>query len=77
MFFSVFWTAYIPVTLIILSLVGERLKQFLRESGAHAWVTGSGPRRQCRSCVRSRPTAPTLRWPCSMFHRSSQSGLNA
>ena len=37
MFFSVFWTAYIPVTLIILSLVGERLKQFFRESRAHAW----------------------------------------
>ena len=49
MFFSVFWTAYIPVTLIILSLVGERLKQFLRESRAHTWVTGSGPRRVRRS----------------------------
>jgi hypothetical protein len=49
MFFSVFWTAYIPVTLIILSLVGERLKQFLRESRARAWVTGSGPRRVRRS----------------------------
>ena len=49
MFFSVFWTAYIPVTLIILSLVGERLKQFFRESRAHAWVTSSDPRRVRRS----------------------------
>jgi hypothetical protein len=43
MFFSVFWTAYIPVTLIILSLVGGRLKQFFRESRAHAWVYRFGP----------------------------------
>jgi hypothetical protein len=49
MFFSVFWTAYIPITLIILSLVGERLKQSFREFRAHAWVTGSDPRRVRRS----------------------------
>jgi hypothetical protein len=36
MFLSVFWTAYIPITLIILSLVGERLKQSFREFRAHA-----------------------------------------
>jgi hypothetical protein len=44
MFFSVFWTAYIPITLIILSLVGERLKRFFRESRAHAWAAWSDPR---------------------------------
>ena len=49
MFFLVFWTAYIPVTLIILSLIGEWLKQSFREFRAHVWVTGSGPRRVNRS----------------------------
>jgi hypothetical protein len=38
MFFLVFWTAYIPITLIILSLVGEWLKHSLREFRAHAWA---------------------------------------
>jgi hypothetical protein len=31
MFFLVFWTAYIPVTLIILSLIGEWLKRSFRD----------------------------------------------
>ena len=31
MFFLVFWTAYVPLCLIILSLVGEWLKQSFRE----------------------------------------------
>jgi hypothetical protein len=41
MFFSVFWTAYIPVALIILSLAGEWLKQSFREFRAHASVVRS------------------------------------
>jgi hypothetical protein len=41
MFFLVFWTAYIPVTLIILSLIGEWLKQSFREFRAHVWVASS------------------------------------
>ena len=49
MFFSVFWTAYIPITLIILSLVGERLKQSFREFSAHVSVACSDPRRVRRS----------------------------
>ena len=52
MFFLVFWTAYIPVTLIILSLVGEWLKQCFREFRefrAHARVGYSDPRRVRRS----------------------------
>jgi hypothetical protein len=49
MFFSVFWTAYIPITLIILSLVGERLKQSFREFRVHASVACSDPRRVRRS----------------------------
>lgn len=49
MFFLVFWTAYIPVTLIILSLVGEWLKQCFREFRAHPRVAYSDPRRVRRS----------------------------
>jgi hypothetical protein len=49
MFFSVFWTAYIPVILIILSLVGEWLKQAFRDFRAHAAVASSDPRRVRRS----------------------------
>ena len=49
MFFLVFWTAYIPVTLIILSLIGEWLKQSLREFRAHAAVARSDARRVRRS----------------------------
>ena len=49
MFFLVFWTAYIPVTLIILSLVGEWLKRSFREFRAHARVARSDPRRVRRS----------------------------
>jgi hypothetical protein len=49
MFFLVFWTAYIPVTLIILSLVGEWLKRSFREFRAHAWLGCSDPRRVRRS----------------------------
>ena len=44
MFFLVFWTAYIPVALIILSLIGEWLKQSFRELRAHASVVRSDPR---------------------------------
>ena len=41
MFFLVFWTTYIPVALIILSLVGEWLKHFFRDFRAHARVASS------------------------------------
>ena len=48
MFFLVFWTAYIPVSLIILSLVGEWLKQSFLEFRAHAWAVCSDPARKRR-----------------------------
>ena len=41
MFFLVFWTTYIPVALIILSLVGEWLKQSFREFSGLARVASS------------------------------------
>jgi hypothetical protein len=54
MFFLVFWTAYIPVTLIILSLVGEWLKQCFREFRefrAHARVASSPAAREAQSLI--------------------------
>jgi len=51
MFFLVFWTAYIPVTLIVLSLVGEWLKQSFREFRAHASVTYSDWPRKRRGTI--------------------------
>jgi hypothetical protein len=51
MFFLVFWTAYIPVTLIILSLVGEWLKRSFREFRAHARVASSPAAREAQSLI--------------------------
>ena len=34
MFFSVFWTAYIPVTLLILSLLSQGLLSFIAGGGS-------------------------------------------
>ena len=48
MFFLVFWTAYIPVALIILSLIGEWLKQSFRDFRAHAAVASSDRPRKRR-----------------------------
>jgi hypothetical protein len=48
MFFLVFWTAYIPVALIILSLVGEWVRRSFREFRAHAWVASSERPRRMR-----------------------------
>ena len=56
MFFLVFWTTYIPVALIILSLVGEWLKQSFRDFRAHAWVASSD--RQRKRHVTIAPNAP-------------------
>jgi hypothetical protein len=55
MFFLVFWTAYIPVTLIILSLVGEWLKQSFCEFRAHAWPRVFRPAaREAQSLIEDR-----------------------
>jgi hypothetical protein len=45
MFFSVFWTAYIPVCMVILSLAVERLRHSFRQLSVHAWITSSNRRR--------------------------------
>jgi len=55
MLFLVFWTAYIPVTLIILSLIGEWLKQSFREFRAHAALASSDRPRKQRA-----PNAPKV-----------------
>jgi hypothetical protein len=52
MFFSLFWTAYIPVCMIILALAGERLMDSFRRLRfrrlrVHAWI-GSSNRRRIR-----------------------------
>jgi hypothetical protein len=49
MFFLVFWTVYIPVTLIVLSLIGEWLKRSFRDFRARAWVASSQPPRKRRA----------------------------
>jgi hypothetical protein len=36
MFFSIFWTAYIPVTLLILSLLSQGLLDFVHRKHARA-----------------------------------------
>jgi hypothetical protein len=51
MFLSVFWTAYIPIVTIILSVVGDRLIRSLRQLRAHAWIRKSLPPRQRESYV--------------------------
>ena len=51
MFFLVFWTAYVPLCLIVLSLVGEWLKQSFREFRAHASVTYSDWPRKRRGTI--------------------------
>jgi len=38
MFFSLFWTAYIPVTLILLSLVWQRLVDVFHRQQARARI---------------------------------------
>jgi hypothetical protein len=45
MFFSLFWTAYIPVCMIILALVGEQLMHAFRRLRVHAWIASSNRRR--------------------------------
>lgn len=45
MFFSIFWTAYIPVCMVILSLIGEWLMRSVRQLCAHAWIVCSNRRR--------------------------------
>jgi len=51
MFFSIFWTAYIPIVTIILSVVGDRLIRSLRQLRTHAWIPKSLPPRQCEPYV--------------------------
>jgi hypothetical protein len=36
MFFEIFWTAYIPIAIVILSLIGDWLKQSFRRLLANA-----------------------------------------
>jgi hypothetical protein len=45
MFFSLFWTAYIPICMIILALAGEQLMHSFRRLRVHAWIASSNRRR--------------------------------
>jgi hypothetical protein len=45
MFFSIFWTAFIPVGLIILALAGEWLMHSFGRHRMHAWMAASNRRR--------------------------------
>ena len=45
MFFSLFWTAYIPVGMIMLALAREQLMHSFRRLGVHAWIASSNRRR--------------------------------
>jgi hypothetical protein len=45
MFFSLFWTAYIPICMIMLALAGEQLMHSFRRLGVHAWIAASNRRR--------------------------------
>jgi hypothetical protein len=45
MFFAVFWIAYIPVCIVILSLAGERLMHSFRRLRVPAWIASSNRRR--------------------------------
>jgi len=65
MFFSVFWTVYIPVVTIILCVVGEWLIRFFRQLRGHAWLAPSNRRRISRS-NESRVFAPVAE-PRSVF----------
>src|SRR6516162_7013567 len=45
MFFAVFWTAYLPICIVILSLAGERLMHSVRQLRVPAWIASSNRRR--------------------------------
>jgi hypothetical protein len=57
MFFSVFWTTYIPVAIVILSLVGDWLRHSLQQVRTSSVRTGGGSSeglRQNLACRRER-----------------------
>ena len=51
MFFLLFWTAYIPVCMVILAVAGERLMHSFRQLRVHAWIASSNRRRTRRESV--------------------------
>jgi len=51
MFFSLFWTAYIPICMVILALAGERLMHSVRRLRVHSWIASSNRRRIRRGPV--------------------------
>ena len=51
MFFSIFWTAFIPVGMIILALAGERLMHSFSRLRVQAWIASSNQRRIRRGPV--------------------------
>jgi hypothetical protein len=43
MFFSIFWTAYIPMIIVIANAVGRRLKEIIRHIHVHERLRRSSP----------------------------------
>ena len=41
MFFAIFWTAFLPFGMVILSLVADWLKRSLRQVRAHAFASSN------------------------------------
>jgi hypothetical protein len=56
MFFSIFWTTYIPVAIVILSLVGDWVRHSFQEVRTSSIRTGGGSREGLR---RNRPLGPS------------------
>jgi len=48
MFFSIFWTTYIPVAIVILSLVGDWVRRSFQEVRTSSVRTGVGSREGLR-----------------------------
>jgi hypothetical protein len=58
MFFSVFWTVYIPVTILMLSLLWQSLLDFVHRKHAHVRLARSNRR---STDATDRSSTPLLR----------------
>lgn len=61
MFLPIFWTAYIPIAIIMFSLVGQRLIRTLRQLRVDAWVAPLTLRLAHAAASRRDPRAPYSR----------------
>jgi hypothetical protein len=54
MFFAIFWTAYIPIGMLLCYVIGERLLRSLRQLRVRAGLAASN-RRRSKGLLRNRP----------------------